>query len=96
MCTMQTPHGLGPWFAAGLGANATLVTVPFAAHGTANPDDMCVLTMVADYLLAFGAAPANTSCLEGRLPPDFDGDLPATDQIARTWFGSAGLWGGMQ
>ena len=30
----QTPYGLGPWFADGLGDASSLVTVPYATHGT--------------------------------------------------------------
>ena len=88
----QTPHGLGPWYAKGLGQNATLVTVPYAAHGTTNPDDMCVLHMVAEYLVAFGAKPANVTCLKGRRPPDFEGELPATQKISLGAFGTTDLW----
>ena len=88
----QTPHGLGAWYAKGLGENATLVTVPYAAHGTTNPDDMCVLHMVAEYLVAFGTKPANTTCLKGRHPPDFEGALPGTQDISLGAFGTADLW----
>ena len=91
----QTPHGLGSWYASRLGPMAHRVTVPYAAHGTTNPQDMCVLTMVADYLGSFGHAAANTSCLVGRDAPDFEGALPDTQQIAMGWFGTPALWGQM-
>ena len=89
----QTPHGLGSWYASKLGRMARRVTVPYAAHGTTNPDDMCVLNMVADYLGAFGKKAANASCLEERNAPDFEGALPDTQATALEWFGTSQLWG---
>ena len=88
----QTPHGLGRWFAAGLGPNTRLVTVPFAAHGTLNPGDPCVLEMVSDYLTSFGARTANASCLERRSPPDFEGLTKDVQGTARDAFGTDDLW----
>ena len=88
----QTPHGLGAWYARGLGPKATLVTVPYAAHGTTNPDDPCVLNMVADFLLAFGEAPMNTTCVAREPAPDFGGAHTGTKQVALQAFGVTDLW----
>lgn len=91
----QTENGLGAWFVDGLGANATLTTVPYAAHGTVGPSDPCVLQIATDYLLAFGTRPANTSCLASESAPDFEGSLSSTQEFSLASFGTSDLWNGM-
>jgi len=87
----NTPHGLGTWFQMGLGPNATLVTVPYAAHGTVNPDAPCVLALAAEFLGSFGKS-LNTSCLNTIPVPDFEGDRPETAALSMHYFDTTALW----
>jgi len=58
-------------------------------------EDTCVLNMVADYLLSFGASAMNTSCLAETIPPDFEGLTNNTQQMSMSYFGTLDLWNGM-
>lgn len=91
----NTPHGLGPWIVDGLGSNARLLTVPYSAHGTVNYQAPCVNSIAFNFLLAFGstsAADVDTSCMSTIQAPDFDGRLDATQQLAKTYYGTTDLW----
>ena len=94
----QTPAGLGPWFARGLGLDPAdaVVAVPYACHGTVGSGDQCVLDMAAAYLFAFGQAPMNTTCLADIAAPDFEGTAArSTEEISMQYFGTPRLWNGM-
>lgn len=91
----NTPHGLGPWLVAGLGANAALVTVPYSAHGTVAYNAPCANSIAFNFLLAYGsvrAADVDTSCLASIPVPDFDGVSADTQALSRTLYGTPDLW----
>ncbi|KAI9007744.1 Alpha/Beta hydrolase protein [Hyaloraphidium curvatum] len=87
----NTPQGLGPWFRDGLG-NATLVTVPYAAHGTLEPTALCVGSIAFPFLLSFGAVRPGTACLANITAPDFQGDSQQTKLASRQFFGTTDVW----
>lgn len=88
----NTPHGLGPWFVNGLGSNATLVTVPYSAHGTVAYNAPCVNSIAFTFLLAFGASAPNTTCLTTIPAPDFDGLTSDVQALSLTYFNTTNLW----
>jgi hypothetical protein len=76
------------WVKSGLGAAATVVSVPYAAHGTVE-ESPCALQIAVKFLVS---AVVDNSCLKSILPPDFDGALPDTAALAKQYFNST-LWG---
>jgi pimeloyl-ACP methyl ester carboxylesterase len=89
----NTPHGLGVWLQNAYGNNnAELITVPYSAHGTVNPEDPCVLNFVTDWLCSFDQQPLNKSCLAHIPAPDFSGAAATTKAVAKSLFGSGSLW----
>jgi pimeloyl-ACP methyl ester carboxylesterase len=91
----NTPQGMGLWLANALGSNARLLTIPYATHGTVSPASPCVTNIALNFLLSFGAISAagvDSSCLSTLSPPDFDGQLQATQQLSQTFFGTTDLW----
>lgn len=89
----NTPHGLGVWLQNAYDGKAELITVPYSAHGTVNPSDLCVLNAVTDWLSGFAQHPMNTTCLAEIPAPDFDGAEASTQAVAKSQFGGTGvLW----
>lgn len=90
----NTEHGLGVRFAAGLGRNARLFTIPYQAHGTFNPESPCVLAFVQSWLKSFGTIPVDEfeACLAATPPPDFDGCTEKSQTLSMQMFGTADLW----
>lgn len=87
----NTPHALGKWFADGLGPNATLVTVPYSAHGTVSRDAPCANSIAFGFLLGFGSMP-DMSCLADIPVPDFEGEAPEVQALSQEFFGTSVLW----
>lgn len=87
----NTPHGNGIWLANGLGDNATLITVPFAAHGTFSPGADCPNSIISRFLLSLGKKP-DTTCLSQIPPPDFGGAQNSTIRLSNEFFGTENLW----
>jgi hypothetical protein len=88
----QTPNGYAHWYGNGLGSSATVLDVPFEAHGTFNYENKCVQSIVLQILNTWGKGPLDTSCLAFQTPPDFDGSDADTQQLSVTAFGVADLW----
>jgi pimeloyl-ACP methyl ester carboxylesterase len=79
----NTSHAMAHWVWKGLGGNAQLVRVPYAAHGTVNPTAPCVAQIALKFLMSYGLASIDRSCLSQIAPPDFDGTLAATQAISQ-------------
>eukprot|EP01040_Poterioochromonas_malhamensis_P011488 gene11488-12524_t len=88
----NTIQGLGFWYKQGLGNSTTLVTVPYAVHGTVNPDATCVNQMAADFINSLGQGSINTTCLNSLQPPDFDGSEASTQSYSLHYFNTTDLW----
>ena len=89
----NTEQGLGPWLQNGLGASAQLLVVPYSAHGTVNPDNPCVDSILVQFLSSLGQE-YNSSCLLNIPQPDWEGTSNATQQLALSFFGTTNLWNG--
>lgn len=87
----NTPYGLGPWLQQGLGENATLLTVPYAVHGTFNYYDSCVQSIVIEFFSSMGGY-WNADCLSTYDAPDFDGSTANTQGLSSYMFGTTDLW----
>ena len=93
----NTEYGLGSVFQEGLSegnpsANVVLGTVPYANHGTLEPDAYCVQSIILPFLKSFGAQPANLTCLSQLPCPDFEGAQAATQNYSTSIFGVPNLW----
>eukprot|EP00048_Salpingoeca_helianthica_P020113 m.4878 g.4878 ORF g.4878 m.4878 type:complete len:578 (-) comp4409_c1_seq1:33-1766(-) len=88
----NTPHGLGVWLRDALGPKAQLVTIPYSAHGTLAYNAPCANSIILNFLLAFGAANPDTSCVSTVPVPDFDGLSSDTHELAKTLFNTTNLW----
>jgi pimeloyl-ACP methyl ester carboxylesterase len=88
----NTPHGLARWFADGLGPSATVVSVPFAAHGTLSYDAPCAISIIMGHLLNFGSISPDLTCLNSIAVPDFDGVSSKTQQMSQQYFNTTNLW----
>jgi pimeloyl-ACP methyl ester carboxylesterase len=88
----NTPHALGVWLRDALGPRAQLVTIPYSAHGTLAYNAPCANSIILNFLLAFGAAAPNLSCLPSIPVPDFDGLTDASKQLSQQLFNTPNLW----
>eukprot|EP00762_Andalucia_godoyi_P006031 ANDGO_00105.mRNA.1 hypothetical protein PPTG_15474 len=88
----NTPHGLGRWFVDGLGPSATLVTIPFSAHGTVAYNAPCANAIAFSFLFSFGSVMPDMSCLNTIPVPDFDGVTVDIQQMSQLYFGTTNLW----
>lgn len=89
----NTFYGNGIFTRDAMGANATLVTVPWAWHGTLDPNQPCASSIIVAFLTAFGADPRpNTSCLANAPVPDYEGTGAAAKARAKSAFGTESLW----
>ena len=91
----NTEQGLGPWLQNGLGGNATLLTVPYSAHGTVNPSNLCVDSILLEFISSLGQS-YDPSCLSSIPQPDWEGTEEATEQLSMSLFGTPDLWNGKQ
>lgn len=89
----NTQFGLGKWYRDGLGAQAELVEVPYATHGTLTATDTCVHRIFTDFFTTWGAS-ANTSCISSGYYslPDFDGSEAPAQWLSEDMFGTADVW----
>lgn len=89
----NTYYGNGVFTRDAMGANATLVTVPWAWHGTLDPNQPCAASIIVAFLTAFGADPQpNTSCLANAPVPDYEGLGAAAKARAMSAFDTESLW----
>ena len=90
---------MGPWLENGLDSdNVTLLTVPYAVHGTFNSYDTCVQSIVVEYFGSMGSS-YDASCLNDYPAPDFDGSDAATQVcysthcvILNIWYDMLYMW----
>lgn len=90
----NTEHGLGYFFKKGLGDNATLLSIPYATHGSISYDTPCVNSIVLSFLESSGKT-YDTSCISTSpdfYAPDFNGGLQSTMETSTTYFGTSILW----
>lgn len=90
----NTENGLGYYFQSGLGSSATLLSIPYSAHGCISYDTPCVNSIALSFFVSLGQS-YNTSCLTTSPDytiPDFDGVLQSTKDLSMQYFGTEFLW----